>query len=73
MRITLESTSKIVQLNGQSVRIWQGQTESGIPMHAYVPLVAVDKDADQTEFERELRSHAPPRAELEAIPMRMLV
>lgn len=36
MKITLESTSQIVQFNGVNCRVWEGQTESGIPLHAFI-------------------------------------
>lgn len=56
MKITIESTEKIVTIEGQQARIWQGHTESGIPVHCYINLVAVAQDDPrQEEFERELR------------------
>lgn len=41
MKITIESTSKIVHLNGIPARVWEGQTESGVLIHCYVTRVAV--------------------------------
>jgi len=78
MKIEIESTSKIVYLNEKSLRgiparIWEGKTESGIPVHCYVTRIAVAKDADVSEFERELQEHKPPSAEIEAIPLRMIL
>jgi hypothetical protein len=58
MKVTLESTDKIVHLKTPSglvpARIWEGTTESGIAVHAFITRVAVHKDLDQTQFEREL-------------------
>lgn len=73
MKITLESTDKIVALNGAPARIWQGHTESGVPCHAYISLIGVDGTEDTSQFERELQAHAAPRPDLAAIPMRMIL
>lgn len=75
MEIHLESTAKLVELNGVQVRIWEGHTESGIPIHAYVALVAVDRDADCTEFARELQERLPrdPSPTVAVIPSRMIL
>jgi hypothetical protein len=69
----LESTDKIVTLNGAPSRIWQGYTNNGVPFHAYITLVAVDVHEDREAFERELMATVAPRPELEAIPARMLL
>lgn len=85
MKITLENTSRIVQLviNGQTVpaRIWQGQTENGIPVHAFITRIAPeipksDPRIDELthEFEADLRRTADPRSEiLNAIPLRFIL
>lgn len=38
MKITIESSNKIVELNGVPARIWEGQIESGIKVHCFVTL-----------------------------------
>ncbi len=73
MKIEIESTTKIVTLNGIPARIWVGRTESGIPVHCFVTRIAVAKDADASEFERELQEHKPPTAEIQPIPLRMIL
>jgi len=80
MRIIIESTEKIVLLKesirdgiGIQARIWEGKTESGIPVHCYVTRIAVREDRDCTQFEQELREHRPPSPEVEAIPLRMIL
>lgn len=73
MKITLESTTKIVELNGVPARVWEGQTEDGIKLHAYVTRVAVNKEQDSSQFEKELQQHKAPSAEVEAIPLRMIL
>jgi len=73
MKIKIESTRKIVHLNGVPARIWEGKTESGIPVHCYITRIAVSHDQDASEFERELQEHRPPSVEVEAIPLRLIL
>ncbi len=74
MKITLESTTKVVTLNGVPARLWEGTTASGIPIHAFITRVAVDRELDTSEFERELLEQRTPSPELErVIPLRMIL
>ena len=73
MKITLQSTEKVVTLNGLPARIWEGKTESGIEVHAYITRIAVEKTNDTSEFERELQEHKPPTAAVESIPLNMII
>ena len=56
MKVTLESTTKLVTLivDGKAVpaRIWQGHTANGIECHAFITRIAVDKEKDAAEFEK---------------------
>jgi len=74
MNVQLHSTDKIVHLNGVPARIWEGITEGGIKCHAYITRIACDKDEPNAgEFERDLKQHAVPSAEIQAIPLRMII
>ncbi len=76
MKLTIESTSKIVALNGVPARMWEGQTETGIPVHAYVTRIAVKEGrpgSDYVQFETELQEQRKPSADIEAIPLRMIL
>jgi len=73
MKITLESTTKVVTLNGVPARLWEGHTVAGIPVHAYITRIAADAGADQTEFERELEDCVPPTPDVAALPARLLL
>lgn len=74
MQITVESTSKIVEINGVPCRVWEGRTAAGIKCHCYIPRIACDKDEPRTEeFERDLKETRPPSAGVAAIPMRMIL
>ena len=56
MKITIENTDKIVTLNGVPARIWEGETDSGIRVHCFIPRIAVRRDeARIEEFEQELQ------------------
>ena len=74
MKITIESTSKIIEFNGLPARIWEGKTESGIKLHVYITRVAIDKDESRIEeFAKELLEQKAPTPEIEAIPLRLIL
>lgn len=76
MRVSLESTNKLVRLNGISARIWEGTTEAGVKVHCYMTRIAVKNDQPlevYAEFERELKETRVPSADVEAIPLRMIL
>jgi hypothetical protein len=62
MRITLESTTQIVEVNGVPARVWEGTTESGIPVSALITRLAVERTQDTAQFEAELRECRAPKA-----------
>ena len=67
MKLQIESTEKIVTLDGVSMRLWEGTTESGVPVVAFVARVAVPENRPQEEyriFETELRQLRKPSPEL---------
>lgn len=73
MRVTLQSTTKTVTLNGVPARIWEGKTDSGIACHAYITRIAVDLMEDSSEFDRELQEHRAPSPEIEAISLSLFL
>lgn len=62
MKMTIESTTKIVEVNGLPARIWQGTTANGIPVVAYITSIAAAGDQDLSELEADLHDHAEPTA-----------
>lgn len=80
MRASIESTEQIVEIGppgeAQGVlpaRVWIGKTESGIPIQLLVTRIAVESNADQTQFQMELKEqHAPPPP-VQAFPLRMIL
>lgn len=74
MRLHIESTTKVVHLDGVPARVWEGHTDSGIPVHCYITRVAVRDDADLSQFEAELESHRTPvNADVAALPNRLIL
>lgn len=67
MKATITSTDQVVEIDcigdwprRTQARVWEGVTEAGVPFTAYIPLVQVHKDADNSVFDRELREHKRP-------------
>jgi hypothetical protein len=73
MKVTLESTTQIVSLNGIDCRIWEGATHSGIRVQALIPRIAAGKNEDLRQFEAELKECAPPSDAARAFPLRMII
>jgi hypothetical protein len=67
MRMQIESTDKIVTFNGIPMRCWEGATEAGVPVVAFIARVAVPegrKADDYVTFQRELKETRKPTPEL---------
>ena len=63
MKIIIENTDKIVNLNGVPVRIWEGQTDSGIKINAFIYRIAINNDETDSvinQFKTELQEQKPP-------------
>jgi hypothetical protein len=72
VKITLWNTDKMVVLNGVQTRVWEGKTESGIPVHAFIVRVAAPIGTDD-QFAAELEETRAPSAEVAAYPARMVL
>lgn len=86
MKITIESTTKIVTLEDRfsraslQARVWQGQTESGIPVQVFITRIAPDIPMDHpdidkltAEFEHDLLRQSDPSLTVGALPLRMII
>lgn len=79
MILTLRNTDKIVELDdGRGVvpaRIWEGTTENGVRVVAFIVRVAVREGDDSTQFENELRATPPvrPSSDVAVIPTRLIL
>jgi len=70
MRLTIESTDVLTELDSVKVRLWEGRTESGIPCKVFIHRVVVANAVDQTQFEQELREQVPPGR---VVPLRLVL
>ena len=80
MKATMESTDRIVEISDPSgrratARVWEGETEGGIPFVAYITLVQIRAgQGREAEFNRELVKSGPPSVEArKAIELRYIV
>ena len=73
MKITIESTTKIVKLNGIHCRVWEGESENGIKVYAFISRVAIPFSADADQFIKELQECKPPSVEVQAIPLSLII
>jgi hypothetical protein len=74
MKITIESTTEIVDLNnGVKARLWEGTSERGVKIHCLITRIAVHKDDDCSQFEAELTEHAHPQSGERVFPLRMIL
>ena len=58
MKIILNNTEATVKINGTLCRIWEGQTESGIPVHCFIAAIGLDENSKPeiiAQFQRELK------------------
>lgn len=70
MKATITSTDQIVVIpaigGGEpgltKARVWEGVTEAGVKFTAYISLIQVHRNEDNSVFERELSEHKPPEA-----------
>jgi hypothetical protein len=84
MKITIESTEKTVLLQTDTgevpARMWQGETESGIPVFCFVTRIVPEiTEADPhysetiAEFDRDLRSCVPAESAGDEFEMRLII
>jgi hypothetical protein len=68
MKVTLESTDKVVELKTATgivpARLWEGETAGGIRCHAFITRIAVHDSLAATEFEQDLSEQRPVSKEL---------
>ncbi len=74
MKATVESTKRIVEVNGHPARIWQGKSENGADVIMVVCQVASPSGQPQEEFEADLNAHSDPSEHAtNAIPLRLVL
>jgi hypothetical protein len=73
MKITLEPTTQTHTIDGVAVRLWQGTTDQGTPIFAFITRVGVDRQTPCPEIEAALREASAPRPELTVFPARLVL
>jgi hypothetical protein len=82
MKITIEPTSKIVQLETAHgvvpARIWEGTSDNGTPVHCFVTRICpsipqpLPPEVEQ-EFSKALEETNAPSHAIRAIPLRFIL
>ncbi|MCX5495765.1 hypothetical protein OSH11_13710 [Kaistia dalseonensis] len=75
MNITIRNTDRLIDVNGVPARIWEGQTDAGVPVLCLVTRISpqsLDPAAIET-FARELTETTPPTDAAVAIPARLIL
>lgn len=89
MKITIESTDLLTLVynsrpvsdpmapepGGVPARVWEGHTESGIPVTVCITRILVKAEHDQAQFQKELKEVSRPASAdtIEAIPLRFIL
>lgn len=81
MKITIESTTKLVKLETESglvvqSRVWEGKTDDGIPVHVFITRIAPTipvEDPRQAVFKEQLQECKAPTAAVDCYPARMIL
>lgn len=76
MIVTLESTDKIVKINGIPQRIWEGTTNTGIKVHCFISRMGIsiyESKENIAQFEKELTLQRTPSPEIDKIPTRLIL
>lgn len=81
MKIIIENTDRIVLLTVENggekgrvpARIWEGKTDSGIPVHCFITRIAVAEGENTEQFEKELSQQKAPSPEIQAIPLYLVL
>jgi hypothetical protein len=78
MKVLLESTTRVVTLvisgEAAAARVWEGETESGLKVHAYVTNLVASESVTEEQFQRELNnSHRAPSSDTDGIAVTLVM
>jgi hypothetical protein len=76
VRVTLTSTTRVIDVHGVPGRVWEGTTEAGVQVFAAITRIAVRADHDLGQFEAELErqpDHTPGPDAFAAFPSRLVL
>ena len=60
MKVTMESTEKIVKIDGIQTRLWTGMTDTGIEVHCFIYRIWPQRHYQLEQFENELIEQLKP-------------
>lgn len=73
MKVTLQSTTKIVDVNGLPARVWEGRSAKGVRVYAFITRIAAEEGCDHAEFKNELQECAEPSVAVAELPLRLIL
>jgi hypothetical protein len=71
MKITIESTTKTVKIGEVDCRVWEGKTEQGVRLVAFISGIMARKGEDVSLFESERKQLRAPSGEAAGLPDRL--
>ncbi len=73
MKITIENTTRLVQINGVDARLWEGETDDGVPVHVFVTRLSPQSPTDSPTLESFKEQLNETRAPSAFYPLRMIL
>lgn len=76
MKITIHNTDRLVKVNEVPARIWEGKTDTGIPIICFITRIAVGENESVQVLQRfkdELMHCEPPSEEAKMFSLRMVI
>lgn len=71
MTITITNTPKVVELDGVHCTLWEGKSDTGLDVHCFVALIAVEGN-NTDQLKQELRQYKLPSKNTEAYGLKLL-
>jgi len=71
LKATMESTTRLVIVNGLNLRVWEGVTEKGVPFIALVNRLESLNGSQMAAMVQELSAAKPPSETVEPTLIRM--
>lgn len=72
MKLTIESTPQLTEIDGVPVRHWEGTSEEGVKCHVFIHRIAVGNEKPCEQFETELREMGQPQAS-RSVPLHLIL
>jgi hypothetical protein len=60
MKVTIESTKEVVDIDGVQTRLWKGTTDTGIVVHCFIHRICPQRHDQLEQFEAELIEQPKP-------------